>query len=61
MYIYLDDVLQATVLCDFVTMYILKKGYFYRDNKYFYVQDADSLRVSSRIYPFFNLYWYMYR
>ena len=36
---------QATVLCDFITIYLLKKGYFYRDNKYLYVQNVDAVQV----------------
>ncbi len=36
---------QATVLCDIVVLYILKKGPFYKDKKYLYVTDDDAFRV----------------
>ena len=38
---------QATVICDLVTLYVLKKGSFYRDKKYFYVTGDDAFKVNS--------------
>ena len=40
---------QATVLCDIVVMYVLKKGPFYRDKKYKYVTDDDAFQVSNNL------------
>ena len=33
--------LQATVLCDIVVMYLLKKGAFYKEKKYQVITDDD--------------------
>ncbi|XP_071945266.1 P2X purinoceptor 4-like isoform X2 [Antedon mediterranea] len=32
----------ATVMCDIITFYILKKGNYYKSKKYLYVENADS-------------------
>ena len=40
--------LQATVLCDIVTMYILKKGKLYKEKKYLFVEEADIERVRNQ-------------
>ena len=34
--------LQATVLCDIVVLYVLKKKYLYREKKYLLVDDTES-------------------
>ena len=34
--------LQATVLCDIVVLYVLQKKYFYREKKYLLVDDTES-------------------
>ena len=37
--------LQATVLCDIIALNILKRGPFYKENKYLYVTDDDAFQV----------------
>ena len=62
--------LQATVLCDFVVLYVLKKKYLYREKKFLLVDDTksepDDIHVcwSCLVLRFFQLddkvwsYWY---
>ena len=62
--------LQATVLCDIVVLYVLKKKYLYREKKYLLVDDTeiepDDIHVcwSCLVLLFFQLddkvwsYWY---
>ena len=40
---------QATVLCDIVTLYFLKRGTYYKEKKYMFVEDADAAPVSEII------------
>lgn len=34
---------QATVLCDVIVLYCMKKRYYYRDKKYKYVEDYEQV------------------
>lgn len=36
---------QATVLCDIVVLYCMKKKYYYREKKYKYVEDYELVSV----------------
>ena len=36
---------QATVLCDIIALNILKRGPFYKENKYLFVTDEDAFQV----------------
>ena len=37
---------QATVLCDIITLYFLKKGTLYKEKKYLFVEDIEEVRIS---------------
>lgn len=47
---------QATVLCDIVVLYCMKKKYYYREKKYKYVEDYELVsinegRVEAKLLP----------
>lgn len=42
--------LQATVLCDIIALNVLKRGPFYRENKYVMVTDEDAFQVCRCIF-----------
>lgn len=39
---------QATVLCDVIVLYCMKKRYYYRDKKYKYVEDYEQVGTCTR-------------
>ncbi len=44
--------LQATVLCDIIVLNVLKRGPFYKENKYLLVTDDDAFKVREVILVF---------
>lgn len=39
---------QATVLCDVIVLYCMKKRYYYRDKKYKYVEDYEQVSTCTQ-------------